>query len=152
MASTMRPLMRSRSASPRSRFFPEMRNGMTVSATSPVPVFRANYYAVRCQRDGMTAGRQSGGGGALFLAPALHRRRNPHRFAVFCDRAPRDLDAGLAQFFHDGVVGQNVDRGLGVDHLLDAMPHRFRGVRFAAMRRRDRGGEEIFQLEDAAGG
>ena len=42
--------------------------------------------------------------------------------------------------------------GFAVDQLFDAVPHRFGGVRLAAMRRGDRRGEEIFQLEDAAAG
>ena len=41
---------------------------------------------------------------------------------------------------------------LGIDQLLDAVAHRFGRMRLAAVGRRDRGGEEIFQLEDAAAG
>ena len=41
---------------------------------------------------------------------------------------------------------------LGVDQLLDAVAHRFGRMRFAAVGRRDRRGEEILQLEDAAAG
>ena len=37
-----------------------------------------------------------------------------------------------------------------VDQLFDAVTHRFGGMRLAAMRCRDRRGEEVFQLEYAA--
>ena len=36
-----------------------------------------------------------------------------------------------------------------MDQLSDAVTHRFRRMRLAAARRRNRRGEEIFQLEDA---
>ena len=90
--------------------------------------------------------------GHLLFAPALHRRRNPQRIAVFGDGAPGDVDARAAQHLDDGVVGQNVGRAFRVDQLLDAMAHRFGGMRIAAVGRRDRGGEEILQFEDAAVG
>ena len=48
----------------------------------------------------------------LLFPPALHRGRNPHRLAIFCDRSAGDVDAGLAQLLHDGVVGQHVRRAL----------------------------------------
>ena len=51
---------------------------------------------------------ETAGAGALLFAPALHRRRDAHRLAVFRDRAPRDVDAGLAQDLDDRVVGQHV--------------------------------------------
>ncbi len=41
---------------------------------------------------------------------------------------------------------------LGVDQLPDAVAHRFGRMRFAAVGRRDRRGEEILQFEDAAAG
>ena len=41
---------------------------------------------------------------------------------------------------------------LGVDQLLDAVAHRLGRMRLAAVGRRDRRGEEIFQFEDAAAG
>ena len=39
---------------------------------------------------------------------------------------------------------------LGVDQLADAVAHRFRGMRIAALAERDGDGEEIAQLEQAA--
>ncbi len=39
---------------------------------------------------------------------------------------------------------------LGVNELFDAVPHGFRGMRIAAVRGRDGGGEEILQFKGAA--
>src|ERR1700687_2937282 len=48
--------------------------------------------------------------------------------------------------FHDGVVGQNHRGVFGIDQLLDVVTHRLGRMGLAAVGRRDRGGEEIFQL------
>src|SRR3954471_24634549 len=124
----MRVLMRSRSAPPMSRFFPETRNGMTClrspgpSLTARIdrsPRQRGKARGLRCER--------------LLLAPALNRRGYPHRLPVFCNRAARDADAGLAQPVDDCIVREHVTCHFGIDELLDAMPHRFRGMRLAAI-------------------
>ena len=47
----------------------------------------------------------------LLVPPALHRGRNPHRLAIFGDRAAGDIDAGAAQNVDDGVVRQHVWTG-----------------------------------------
>ena len=87
---------------------------------------------------------------ALLVAAALHRGRNSHRFAVLRDRAAGDINARFAQSFHDGVVGQDHRGVFRIDQLLDVVTHRFRRMGLAAVGRRDRGGEEIFQFETAA--
>src|SRR5256885_13956116 len=128
----MRALMRSRKAPPMSRFFPEMLNGMTcLRWSAPGP---SQELSPACAGVNASCGAQNASGGArrcVLFAAALHRRRYPHRFTVFCDGSPRDLDARLAQPLHDGIVGEHVLRTFGIDQLLDAMAHGFRRVRLA---------------------
>ena len=88
-------------------------------------------------------------------APCFARRRSTEEgilqaVPIFGDRAAGDVDIDRLELGDDGVVGEHVVGGLLVDHLLDAEAHRFGRMRLAAARRRDRGGEEIFQFEDAA--
>src|ERR1700731_4838184 len=64
---------------------------------------------------------------SLFLAPALHRRRNAHRLPIFGDGAASDLSYRPTQPFHNGVVGEPRARVFGIDQLLDSMTDRFRG-------------------------
>src|SRR5579859_6266162 len=85
------------------------------------------------------------------LAPALHRGGDAHRLAVFRDRAPRDVDAVLDEHIDDLVVGEDAVALLGLDQRLDAEPYRLRRERRAAVGRGDRRGEEILELEHAAG-
>src|SRR5665213_776074 len=156
--SAIRSLMRSRKASPTSRFFPDTRNDMASSEKFRRSI-RAKYWQRRSQRDtvdesqfaGINSWQSIRNLSLLFAAP-LHRRGNAHGLAVFRDRAPRDVDAGLAQLLDDGIVGQNDGRVFGVDQLLDAVPHRFGGMRLAAMRGRDCRCKEVFQLENTAAG
>src|SRR5262249_45425877 len=140
-------------------FFPETRNGMMRSPSSAVFLLlaavtvrsgRSVVLAQPAEAADMKMLRRSAGDvkGRLFLATALDRGGNPHRFPVFRDRAARNVDAGLAQPVHDGIVGQDVSGILGVDQLANAMANRLGRVRFAAFRRCDRRGEEILQLED----
>src|SRR5262249_26767406 len=72
-------------------------------------------------------------GGVSFLPPALHRGRNAQSFAIFGNRAPRDVHAIVLQALDDLVVGQYAARGLGLDYLFDAVAHGFGrvGVAFA---------------------
>src|SRR3954453_13459746 len=129
----MRVLMRSRSAPPMSRFFPETRNGMTC-LRSPGPTLTARIDRSPRQR-GKARGLRCE---CLLLAPALNRRGYPHRLPVFCNRPARNVDAGLAQPVDDRIVGEHVACDFGIDELLDPMPHRFRGMRLAAVRCGDR--------------
>src|SRR5215467_16286593 len=69
----------------------------------------------------------------LLLPSSLHRRWNPHRLAIFRDRAPCDVDAGLAQLFHDGIVRQYILWAFGVDHVLNAVAHGFRRMGLAVV-------------------
>src|SRR6201999_3336554 len=42
----------------------------------------------------------------LLVTAALHRGGDAHGFAVFRDRAAGDINAGVAQTFHDRIVGK----------------------------------------------
>ena len=95
------------------------------------PSMGGDYSAGEC----LTTCNPSHGGHSLLGAPPLHRGRNPHRFAVFGNCPARDIDARLAQLFHDGVIREHVAAVLGVDQLPDAVAHRLGGMRFAAVRR-----------------
>jgi len=53
-------------------------------------------------------------------------------------------DEALAKLLDDRVIGKNVGRAFAVDQLPDAVTHRFRRMRFAAVGRRDRRREEVF--------
>src|SRR5215467_11099341 len=148
--------MRARSASPMSMFLPETRNGMTrpliawfgrsrkraLPQDCPSPAARSSSLA----HGRRGSGRERG----LLLPPTLHRGGDAHGLAIFCDGSPRDVDPRRAQLFHDGIVGQDLVGAFGVDELADAVAHRLRGMGLPAVRRRDRRGEEIFQLEYAA--
>ena len=70
-------------------------------------------------------------------------RKNAHRFAVFRDRAAGNINAGFAQSFHDGIVGEDRSWRLRIDQLLDVVADRLRRMRLAAVGRRNRGGENI---------
>src|SRR6516165_2717645 len=85
----------------------------------------------------------------MLVAAPLHRGRYAHRLAVFCDGSSGDVDARLAQPVDDGVVREHVRRAFPFDHLTDAVSHRLGRVRLAAVGGGDRGGEKIFQLENA---
>src|SRR5215207_8106893 len=124
-ASAIRAFTRSRNAPPISMFLPETRNGIV---------------RLLLRR---SADRR------VLLPPPLHRRGDAHRLPVFCDGAAGDVDTGFTQLVDDGVVRQRLARALGVDQLLDAVAYRFGRMRVAAVRRRDRRGEEVLQLEDA---
>src|SRR5208337_3402689 len=87
--------------------------------------------------------------GNLF-APAVDRRRNTQTVAIFGDGAAGDLYIDRLEPRHYGVVGQNVVDALLVDHLLDLEAHGLGGMGGGAARRRDRGGEEVFEFEHAA--
>src|SRR6187399_917642 len=82
---------------------------------------------LRLLRNSALAGLKSGAraGGDSLLPTALHRGRNAQGFAVFGNRAPRDVDAVKLQAFDDLVVGQHVACELSLDHLLDAVAHGF---------------------------
>ena len=84
------------------------------------------------------------------LAPALHRRGNVHRLAIFGDRAAGKIDTAVLQGVDDIVVGQNRFGVSCGDHRPDAVAHGFGRMTIAAFRRGDRDGEEIFELEKAA--
>src|SRR3546814_5555239 len=49
------------------------------------------------------------------------------------------------------IVRQHRRGRLGIDQPLDPVAHAFRRMRLAAAGRRDGGGEEVLQLEDATG-
>src|SRR2546423_8151153 len=139
----MRAPTRPRNASPMSRFFPEMRNGMIL----PPLLFAGPCQDVRAAPAGVNATNGSwfcaisrrGAGRRMFFTAALHRGRYPHCLAIFRDSAPRDVDSRLAQLLHDGIVGQDLLRALGLDQMLDAVTHGLGRVRLAAVRRRARG-------------
>src|SRR5688572_3325287 len=78
------------------------------------------------------------GGDRLLVPSPLHRGWDAQRVAVLGDRAPRDVDARVAQEFDDGVVGQDVGGAFPIDQLLDAMAHSFSRMCVAAVRRRYR--------------
>ena len=86
----------------------------------------------------------------MFVAAALYRGRDSHRFAILRDGATGDIDAGFPQPFHDGVVREDHRRILGIDQLLDVVTDSLRRMGFAAGGGGDRGGEEILQFETAA--
>ena len=65
----------------------------------------------------------------------------------------RAMSMPASRSFSTMVSSDNTSAGgFGVDQLLDAVAHRFGGMRLAAVRGRDRRGEKIFQLENAAAG
>src|SRR3954469_2260692 len=136
--SAMRVLTRSRKASPMSRFFPDMRNDIVRLRSSRCSGLLLRYEE---RRPASTRPSGLGAGERLLLAPALHRGRDAHRFAVFCNRSPRNVDAGLAQPFHDGIVGQHLGGTFGFDQLFDAVAHRFGRMGFAAVGGRYRRGK-----------
>src|SRR6266568_514265 len=148
VASAIRPLMRSRKASPMSIFLPETRNGM-IDLRAPVPLAYAEIWPGLRRRQMASASKRRMHRG-LLLAPALHRGRDAHRLPILGDGAPGDLDSGPAQFFFDRVVREHLARALGLDEPLDAVTDRLGGMGFAAVGGRDRRGEEIFQLENTA--
>src|SRR5947209_1727293 len=83
----------------------------------------------------------------LLLPSALDGRGNTQALAIFRDRPTRDVDIGRTQLRDDRVVGEDVLHSLALDHDLDLVANRFSRVRLTAALRRDRGGEEIFELE-----
>src|SRR4051812_1254552 len=85
------------------------------------------------------------------LPPPLHRRAEPDRLAIFGDRPPGDVEALGLEHVDELIVGQDLDRVLGRDQRPDPALHRFRRGRVAAVIALDAAGEEIFELEEAAG-
>src|SRR5215470_11310139 len=167
----MRSLMRVRSASPTSMFLPETRNGMIASdwrsrrpAAAPsrttggdlTSKYDNGRRTARCQRPHPPTEppqpSECRSHRVQLLAPPLDGGGDPHRLAILRNRPPCDVDPGLAQFLDDGVVRQYVLRVFGIDHLFDAVAHRFRRMRLATIRSCDRGGEEILEFEDASAG
>src|SRR5262249_57059416 len=86
----------------------------------------------------------AGAGGDALEPPALHRGGNAQCLAIFRDRAARDVDAVALEPLNDLVVRQHIASGLGIDHLADAVAHRFRRMRVACVGCGDRRREEIF--------
>src|SRR5690242_11945073 len=86
----------------------------------------------------------------LLGAPTLHRGRNPHGLAIFCDRPAGDVDSGLAQLSDDCIVGQHILWAFRLNELPYAVPDRFGRVGFAAISRGNGRGEKIFELEYSA--
>ena len=72
--------------------------------------------------------------GDLPQPTALDRGADSHRFAIFDDGAPGDVEAALLQQGRDRVVAQDV--GFGADQFLDRRFHRFRRRPVASRRRR----------------
>src|SRR4051794_13593393 len=70
-----------------------------------------------------------------FLAPALHRRWNAHRLAIFCYRSAGNVDARFLEFLDNRIVGKNGLGALGIDQLLDPVPHGLGRMRVAAIGR-----------------
>ena len=72
----------------------------------------------------------------------LAKERQVPAYVVFSDRtlidmaerAPRNLDAGGMQPFHDRLVGEDALWRFRLDQLSDAVTHRFRRMRLAAAR------------------
>src|SRR3569832_913142 len=110
-------------------FFPETRNGMrfppfcraaceTAPLQSrgmrrPAKVIRTVRHEARafpkpCKgekfRNARRSAARASGRRRLLLAPPLHRGGDAHRFAVFGDSAPRDVDPRRFEFLDDGVV------------------------------------------------
>jgi len=85
-----------------------------------------------------------------FESAPFHRRGDAHGLAVLGNRASGDVHAVRGKQRNDAVVRENVGLGFAFDHLTDAVPHRFGGMRFGAVYRMDGGGEEVFQFEQAA--
>ena len=69
----------------------------------------------------------------LLLAPPLDRRRDAHRLTVFRHGPPGDVDARVAKNLDDRVVRENGVRRLAINEAADAVTHRFRRMRFAAL-------------------
>lgn len=67
------------------------------------------------------------------FALAFHRARDAQAFAVLRDGAAGDVDTAFHQDFDDAVVGEDVLRGFVIDQALDLVPHRFGGMRLAAV-------------------
>src|SRR6202030_3301493 len=111
-------LTRPRSASPTLMLFPEIRRVMrclewiklkgeqTLSRFEADAIGPAAVSARKGTSDRpVTSDRQRQR--TVLVAATLHRGRDPHRLAVFRDRATRDINTGFAQSFHDGVVGED---------------------------------------------
>src|SRR5579859_7309211 len=84
------------------------------------------------------------------LAAALHRGAEPHRLAIFGDRATRDVEATFAQQIDQRVVGEDRVRPLLGDQLADMALHSLCRGGLAAVGRLDCAGEEIFELIEPA--
>src|SRR5450631_3438866 len=84
------------------------------------------------------------------LPPPLHGGRDSEAFAIFGDRAPGYVDIDGFQPCDDRIVGKYLPGAFPFDQLLDPESHRFRRMGIAAIARRDRGGKEIFEFEEAA--
>src|SRR5262245_27029486 len=114
--STTRASTRERSAAPILMFLPETRNDMIE--------LRAARGASLIPRSGVDHASGGRAQGRLFLPPPLHRRCDPHRLTIFCDRSPSDVDSHLAQLFHDSIVRQHVLGILVFNQLPDPVPYR----------------------------
>ena len=87
------------------------------AASSSPPRDARRFPGLAGRRDALNSSEDCAG---HLLPPALHRRGDSEVVAILGDRAPRDDDVGGAQPIDDVVVGENLARILGVDHLLDA--------------------------------
>ena len=70
---------------------------------------------------------------ALLQATPFDGRGNAHGFAVFRDRATRDVDPGFAQDFHNAVVDKMAAGNLVVDQIPDVVTHGLGRMGFAAL-------------------
>src|SRR5579864_6471105 len=87
----------------------------------------------------------------IFEPPTLYRRRNSHGFAVLRDCAARNVHAVGGQKGDDAVVGQDVSRGLVLNHFANAITDGLRRMRLRSIHGLNGSREKIFELEDASG-
>src|SRR5689334_3352954 len=88
--------------------------------------------------------------GKRVAAPPLYRGWNAQRLAVFRDRPPRDLHPALAQQLDQPIVGVRHVPRLALDQLAYPALDRFGSDAFAGRATRNRGREEVAQLESSA--
>src|SRR6267143_5081161 len=59
------------------------------------------------------------GRGRSVFHPALVGAGDAHIFAIFCNRAARDVNAAVVELFGDLIVGERLGAVFFLDHFLD---------------------------------
>src|SRR6266478_3485877 len=91
------------------------------------------------------------GRGRSVFNPALVGAGDAHVFAIFCDRAARDVNAGIVELFGNLIVGERLGAVFFLDHFLDqALEREQRHA--AAFRTVNRFAEEGAQFQHALRG